>query len=381
MDESGGIHETNTDVSVNKDSGTDENGTTYVVESSVVTRTTDERSNAATKGAASNVNKSHINSDYNMLFGSETKGPGLMGDFPTAATSSPRSGAGSASPHTDSASKRDTLGRWPHNHAPPGTSVAGSHLAKSRGKPSTVISVSMGCPEVKHESRVSPDGSRHSTSTSSSVNAVISNPNKDTAESTESSWLGVLSMGYLGTAADPEPCDKAVKYSSTFCPPVPSAWNKLASVRAAARVEDDIVDLTVDMAVSISFELIKGKFNIPTNLPEDQFGILLSLAVAEVFAEVGSSFSVENDTISWTRAIQSFIDVPEGFKARSAVNSLERVGVITPCPSVLKKQASLSSNSSAESLTVGVPSKKGKSYSSLHSMSKFCADLGQMNAL
>ena len=311
-----------------------------------------------------------MKSDYSLLFGSETKGPGLMGDFP-AASLSPRSAAGSVSPHADSASKRDTIGRWPHNHAPPGTSVAGSHLAKSRGKPSTVISVSMGCPEFKHQSRVSTDGSRHSTSTTNSVNAVVSNAVKDIAESTESSWLGVLSMGYLGTAAEPETCDKAAKYSSTFCPPVPSAWNKLASAQAAALVEDSIVDLTVDMAVSISFELIKGKFDIPTNLPEDQFGILLSLAVAEVFAEVGSSFSVENDTISWTRAIQAFIDVPEGFKAKTAVDCLERVGVVMPCPSVLKKQASLSSNSSAESLTVGIPNKKGKSYSSLHSMSKF----------
>lgn len=329
-------------------------------------------------GRPSLTSPSKSSGDLTLLFGGTDKDSGLLGQFPATTTNAdaPPSLASISSSSSGSSSsikgiihKKDM--RLPHTHSPPGMSVAGSHLGKSRGKPSSVINVSLACPDTFTSSQNNSDGSRRRVSTAHTASAVIEKKSeaKAAAPPSESSWLGVLSMGYLGTVAEVEPEVKGEKYRETFCPPSTDAWNKLASARAAAMIEDSIVDLTVDMAVSITCEILKGKFNVPSSMPHDQISILLSMAVAEVFAEIGSSFSVGKDTVSWTRAIQSHLDLPAGFKDKSSARGrLDATG----CPlTVLKYPAGMSptakiseASNGMDSLVIGRRSK-----ASLHSLS------------
>ena len=378
--ENGKSIETKTDVAINEDTYNTPSGGVATVSVSAVTST--ETSAPTTK--KKNI-ESFDKSDMTLLFGAKDgKSSGLLGPFPANKdkTETPRiapSQMDNDFPNSADIHREDGLNgkllsssdskhrkqEWPHNHPPPGTSVAGSHLAKSKGKPSTIISISMVCPESQSNSRIGANGENQKvTSTTNSLSG-------DTAATTsdESSWLGVLSMGYLGTASGAVPEDRGTKYIDNFCGPSTTAWNRLASIRAMSIMEEDIIDLVITMAVNITCEIIKGKFNVPSSMPENQLGILLSLAVAEVFADTGSSFSVENDTVGWTRAIQQTLDLPPGFKSAETDDMLDRAGVLSPCPVVLRNNVGMQVNPASENISP--TAKKTGSYTSLHSLSMY----------
>lgn len=265
--------------------------------------------------------------------------------------------------------KRAAASHRSHRHPPPGTSVAGSHISKGKGKASTVINVSMSCPEPQKVSKLTKR-KEHSTSSNSI------NESRKQGSSSESSWLGVLSMGYFGTVAEQDPGDDRANLSSTFCPAPTSSWNKLACTRSVAAIEDFLVDLTVDIAVCLAVKAINGKFDLSHSLPDDQFSMLLSLVVAEVSADIGSSFSIEQDTSTWIRAIQGFIDLPKRNKVNSKNDILETVGALVPAP-IITQPSDVTRNKCTvvENPSVGYPASTSgsmhKQHGSLHPLSKF----------
>lgn len=304
-----------------------------------------------------------VSTEHKLLFGN-TKGPenDILGDYPS------ENSVQLASSSTGVKSNRETFQQKSHKHAPPGMPVTGSHVSKLKGKASTVISVSLECPETHTISTINERGIMHSVMTTTSTSAQISSSSGTPVS--ESSWLGVLSMGYLGTSAEPGPELKREKYNNTFCPPSVGSWNNLASVRAAVLVEDSIVDLTIEMAINLSAELMLGTFDFSQSLPENQFGVMLSLAVAEIFAEVGSSFSVENDTVAWIKAILNFVDSPEGFTLNQ--DNLEKDGVSSPCLAAQHYQTkSIKPQYGRNISAISNPAKKKGLYSSLHTLSKY----------
>ena len=101
-------------------------------------------------------------------------------------------------------------------------------------KPSTVITVSSWSPGVPGD-----------------ANPTVTQPHYDS-----SGWLGMLSLGFLGSVAAPSDSNGPVenRYTADFCPPVPSVWNTLACAKAVSVAMDEAFSQTIDIAVYLALQ-------------------------------------------------------------------------------------------------------------------------------
>ena len=135
---------------------------------------------------------------------------------------------------------------------------------KKTGPSSSIIGISRWCPD-----------------SNSKINAPASQPAEIVPESSSyydvSGWLGVISLGYLGSTAAESPSISDLsdtagpvpnKHEADFCPPVTEVWNALAGARAVNISIDLICEQIIDIAVSLLSKA--NRLNTCSPVPADQ---------------------------------------------------------------------------------------------------------------
>lgn len=312
------------------------------------------------------------NNDMMLLFGDKANRNGILGELPRNeacgwnAIPAVKVSHQPKSLHISNGHKagENSNSEWPHHRPPPGTALSKPHIPIKVGrKPSSVLGVSMHCPKPHNNSISNRNGMSEREIPEST--AAVEKP--ETPPPASSSWLELLSLGYLGGPSETDSTVMATKFQADFSPPQVDSWNKLASARAVAMVVDNVIDLTLNMAIVLNCEFSKKTFDLSPSIPDDQFDIMLSLAVAEISAELGSSSFVERDSVTWVSAIFSALDLPEGLARQHERNRKN----IAP----FKLAVGKTSSEKLDSLSRHSPVGDKKQRVTLHSISKFPIDV------
>jgi hypothetical protein len=117
-------------------------------------------------------------------------------------------------------------------------------------KPSTVINVSSWSPGAPED-----------------ASSTEAQPNYD-----NSGWLGMLSLGFLGSAAPTDSISDSAgpipnRHTADFCPPVPSVWNTLACAKAVSVAMDEAFSQTIEIALHLILQ--QGKIS-SSGIPQSQ---------------------------------------------------------------------------------------------------------------